>query len=197
MAGVEETETDIKTVTANWSGLQGGCALSTFTADPGLRSAGLHRNRSCHRQWRRLPQGRDFAAWVGVVPRQYSTGGKPKLFGMSKRGNVYLRKMLIHGARAVVFRVKRGGFWAVDAPDWNQGAAQQGHGRYRQQTRTHGLGRVVQRQRRRRQYGREKRFPFPTPRRRGLDSFQRSAEERRRRKNSPTACRKTWAQTRP
>jgi transposase len=51
-------------------------------------------------------RGRDFAAWVGVVPRQYSTGGKQKLFGMSKRGNVYLRRMLIHGARAVLFRVK-------------------------------------------------------------------------------------------
>src|SRR5215469_1446676 len=57
-------------------------------------------------------RGRDFAAWVGVVPRQYSTGGKQKLFGISKRGNVYLRRMLIHGARAVLFRVKynTGGF---------------------------------------------------------------------------------------
>lgn len=51
-------------------------------------------------------RGRDFAAWVGVVPRQYSTGGKQKLFGISKRGNIYLRRMLIHGARAVLFRVK-------------------------------------------------------------------------------------------
>ena len=57
-------------------------------------------------------RGRDFAAWVGVVPRQYSTGGKQKLFGISKRGNVYLRRMLIHGARAVLFRIKydTGGF---------------------------------------------------------------------------------------
>lgn len=57
-------------------------------------------------------RGRDFAAWVGVVPRQYSTGGKPKLFGISKRGNIYLRRMLIHGARAVLLRVKydTGGF---------------------------------------------------------------------------------------
>jgi transposase len=57
-------------------------------------------------------RGRDFAAWVGLVPRQYSTGGKPKLFGISKRGNVYLRRMLIHGARAVLLRVKydSGGF---------------------------------------------------------------------------------------
>jgi transposase len=51
-------------------------------------------------------RGRDFAAWLGVVPRQYSTGGKQKLFGMSKRGNRYLRRMLIHGARAVLLRVK-------------------------------------------------------------------------------------------
>jgi transposase len=57
-------------------------------------------------------RGRDFAAWVGVVPRQYSTGGKHKLFGISKRGNIYLRRMLIHGARAVLLRVKydTGGF---------------------------------------------------------------------------------------
>jgi transposase len=34
-------------------------------------------------------RGRDFAAWVGVVPRQYSAGGKQKLFGISKRGNMY------------------------------------------------------------------------------------------------------------
>jgi len=57
-------------------------------------------------------RGRDFAAWVGVVPRQYSTGGKQKLFGISERGNIYLRRMLIHGARAVLLRVKydTGGF---------------------------------------------------------------------------------------
>lgn len=52
-------------------------------------------------------RGRDFAAWLGIVPRQYSTGGKAKLFGISKRGNAYLRKVLIHGARAAVLRIKR------------------------------------------------------------------------------------------
>ena len=41
-------------------------------------------------------KGRDFAAWLGVVPRQYSTGGKAKLLGISKRGNVYLRKVLMY-----------------------------------------------------------------------------------------------------
>ena len=46
--------------------------------------------------------GRQFAAWIGLVPRQHSTGGKPRLLGMSKRGAVYLRTLLIHGARATL-----------------------------------------------------------------------------------------------
>jgi transposase len=51
-------------------------------------------------------KGREFAAWLGLVPRQYSTGGKTTLYGISKRGNIYLRRMFIHGARAVLLRVK-------------------------------------------------------------------------------------------
>ena len=47
-------------------------------------------------------RGRDLAAWLGLVPRQFTTGGKPKLLGISKRGNKYLRKLLIHGARAAM-----------------------------------------------------------------------------------------------
>jgi transposase len=47
-------------------------------------------------------RGRDMAAWLGLVPKQLSTGGKPRLLGISKRGNVYLRKLLIHGARAAL-----------------------------------------------------------------------------------------------
>jgi len=46
--------------------------------------------------------GRDLAAWLGLTPRQATTGGKPKLLGISKRGNQYLRRMLIHGARAAL-----------------------------------------------------------------------------------------------
>ena len=47
-------------------------------------------------------RGRDLAAWLGLVPRQFTTGGRPKLLGISKRGNKYLRKQLIHGARAAL-----------------------------------------------------------------------------------------------
>ena len=47
-------------------------------------------------------RGRDLAAWLGLVPKQMTTGGKPRLLGITKRGNVYLRKILIHGARAAL-----------------------------------------------------------------------------------------------
>ncbi|NTJ11387.1 IS110 family transposase [Rhizobium lusitanum] len=47
-------------------------------------------------------KARDLGSWLGLVPRQYSTGGKPRLLGISKRGNTYLRTLLIHGARAAL-----------------------------------------------------------------------------------------------
>jgi transposase len=50
--------------------------------------------------------GRQFAAWLGLVPRQNSTGGKTSLLGISKRGDTYLRTMLIHGARSVLLHLK-------------------------------------------------------------------------------------------
>ena len=51
-------------------------------------------------------RGRDLSAWLGLVPRQFSTGGKSKLLGISKRGNEYLRRQLIHGARAALMHLK-------------------------------------------------------------------------------------------
>jgi transposase len=47
-------------------------------------------------------RGRDLAAWLGLVPRQATTGGKPRLLGITKRGSKYLRKLLIQGARAAL-----------------------------------------------------------------------------------------------
>jgi transposase len=52
-------------------------------------------------------KGRQFATWLGLVPRQVSTGGKPRLLGISKQGNEYLRRLFIHGARSVIARVNR------------------------------------------------------------------------------------------
>ncbi|WP_250479713.1 MULTISPECIES: IS110 family transposase [unclassified Caballeronia] len=51
--------------------------------------------------------GRQLAAWLGLVPRQHSSGGKNTLLGISKRGDSYLRSLLIHGARAVVRTAQR------------------------------------------------------------------------------------------
>lgn len=60
-------------------------------------------------------RGRDFAAWLGLVPQQMSTGGKTRLGGITKRGNTYLRRMFIHGARSFRLngnrRVHRIGDW--------------------------------------------------------------------------------------
>src|SRR5262249_46068370 len=57
--------------------------------------------------------GREFAAWLGLVPRQNSTGGKHRLGGISKRGNQYLRRLLINGASANLLRSK-----ATKADPW-------------------------------------------------------------------------------
>jgi len=55
--------------------------------------------------------GREFAAWIGLVPKQTGSGGKVTLLGISKRGDTYLRTLLIHGARSVLHHVKEPGPW--------------------------------------------------------------------------------------
>jgi transposase len=63
-------------------------------------------------------KGRDLAAWLGLVPRQHSTGGKTRLLGISKLGNEYLRRMFLHGARSVVAQIGRNpsplGLWLAN-----------------------------------------------------------------------------------
>jgi transposase len=58
--------------------------------------------------------GRQVAAWLGLVPRQHSSGGKARLLGISKRGDSYLRTLLIHGARAVIYRASQ----KADPKNW-------------------------------------------------------------------------------
>ena len=60
-------------------------------------------------QGRQFKKARDLAAWLDLVPRQHSTGGKPTLLGISKRGNGYVRRPLIHGARSCVLHLDRQG----------------------------------------------------------------------------------------
>jgi transposase len=55
--------------------------------------------------------GREFAAWLGLVPGQSGSGGKVQLLGISKRGDTYVRTLLIHGARSVLFHAKELGRW--------------------------------------------------------------------------------------
>ena len=61
--------------------------------------------------------GRQVAAWLGLVPRQHASGGKQNLLGMSKRGDAYLRTLLIHGARSVIYRAEK----KADACSWING----------------------------------------------------------------------------
>lgn len=58
--------------------------------------------------------GREFAAYVGLVPKQTGSGGKVKLLGISKRGDTYLRTLFIHGARAASMLVKEPGPWITE-----------------------------------------------------------------------------------
>jgi len=58
-----------------------------------------------------LRSGREFAACIGLVPGQTGSGGKVRLLGMTKRGDTYLRALLIHGARAVLQHAKAPSLW--------------------------------------------------------------------------------------
>lgn len=73
--------------------------------------------------------GRQFGAWLGLVPKQESTGGKPRLLGISKRGDVYIRKQLVHGARSLLYvahkKKDRMSVWATSLKHrkgWNKAA---------------------------------------------------------------------------
>lgn len=67
---------------------------------------------------------RDLPAWLGLVPRQNTTGGKPRLLGINRRGNTYLRQLFIHGARAALPTLSK-----VDTPlgHWLRGLLTRAH----------------------------------------------------------------------
>ena len=74
---------------------------------------------------RTFSRGRDLAAWMGLVPRQATTGGKPKLLGITKRGSKYLRKLIIQGARAALPSLAR---TATPIGAWLRGLLARAHG---------------------------------------------------------------------
>ena len=71
--------------------------------------------------------GRTLAAWLGLVPRQHSNGGRDRLLGISKRGDVYLRQLLVQGARAVLRWVVRKDDQGQPLGDGAQGAGVAGY----------------------------------------------------------------------
>lgn len=76
--------------------------LKRLASIPGIGPLTATALIAAHGDPRAFKNGRQFAAWLGLVPRQWTTGGKPKLLGITKRGDRYLRSLLIHGARAVI-----------------------------------------------------------------------------------------------
>lgn len=74
---------------------------------PGLGPMGATALLAAVGDARQFRRARDLAVWLGLVPRQHSTGGKTVLLGISKRGNGYLRRLIIHGARSCVLHLDR------------------------------------------------------------------------------------------
>jgi transposase len=74
---------------------------------------------------RAFKNGRQLAAWMGLVPRQNSSGGNTRLLGISKRGDTYLRTLLIHGARSVLRHHKRKA--TASSEDWLSRLAERRH----------------------------------------------------------------------
>ena len=87
-------------------------------------------------------RGRDLAAWLGLVPRQATTGGKPRLLGITKRGSKYLRKMLIQGARAALptLEPRQHSAWSMAAWSPRESSFEYGCRRPRRQDGAHCLG---------------------------------------------------------
>jgi transposase len=75
---------------------------------PGIGPLGATAIVAAIGEGRQFKKARDMAAWIGLVPRQHSTGGKATLLGISKRGNSYIRRLLIHGARSCLMHLDRG-----------------------------------------------------------------------------------------
>jgi len=78
-----------------------------LTSIPGIGVLGATAIVAAVGDGKQFKKARDMAAWLGLAPAQYSTGGKPHLLGISKRGNPYIRRLLIHGARSCVIHLDR------------------------------------------------------------------------------------------
>src|SRR5262249_50079995 len=96
-----------------WQRAESGC--QRIIAIPGVGSLTATAVVASVNDARQFRSGREFAAYLGLVPKQSGTGGRVKLLGISKRGDGYLRTLLIQGARSVLISRSRGGRAAKDA----------------------------------------------------------------------------------
>ncbi|MFC4524998.1 IS110 family transposase, partial [Cupriavidus pinatubonensis] len=94
-------------------------ACQTIAAIPGIGMLTATALVAAIGDARTFKSGRQLAAFLGLVPRQSGTGGKVRLGGISKRGDSYLRTLLIHGARVVLCHQRR-----KNQPGWSQTLAQ-------------------------------------------------------------------------
>jgi transposase len=86
-------------------------AVNAITAIPGVGVLTATAAVATMGNARAFRSGREFAAWIGLVPKQTGSGGKVNLLGISKRGDTYLRTLLIHRARSVLHHAKEPGPW--------------------------------------------------------------------------------------
>jgi transposase len=90
---------------------KGDAATRRLMEIPGIGLLGATAAVAVMGDARVFKSGREFAAYIGLVPRQSGTGGRVKLLGISKRGDVYLRTLFIHGARSVIIHAKSRDPW--------------------------------------------------------------------------------------
>lgn len=81
--------------------------VSRLVTIPGIGALGATAIVAAAGDGRQFRKARDLAAWLGLVPAEHSTGGKQTLLGISKRGNRYVRRLIIHGARSCFLHLNR------------------------------------------------------------------------------------------
>ncbi|WP_143299073.1 transposase [Burkholderia pseudomallei] len=84
-----------------------GSPIDSSRIDGGPKSPATKKKPAACGNGKQFRSGRDLAAWIGLVPRQHTTGGKPTLVRISKRGNTYLCRLLVLGAQSCLMRLDR------------------------------------------------------------------------------------------
>jgi transposase len=109
LADLDRQILDIERRLQDWMRLDVAC--KAIAAIPGVGLLTATAAVATMGQARAFRSGREFAAWLGLVPGQTGSGGKVQLLGISKRGDTYVRTLLIHGARSVLFHSKKPNEW--------------------------------------------------------------------------------------